>query len=222
MTQSAQDKNSSSRRPDAILVRHFPSALNERSVSRGWLRVGIDKEEAKKLAPGVASTLERYGVDTLVSSDLPRARESAEMIAKEMDGDVEIESTPKLRTWNPGDEVAGKKESETIPIRQKFIKYPDMKPKGGEPWGPTDEPNFMDRYRPELKDILARRKRGENVAFVAHGHQLLAAPHILSDEEVDPKNLPSLDERHPPGGVWGLYVNGDKIRIERLDKQESE
>lgn len=208
------------RRPDAILVRHFSTALNEHAVSRGWLDVGIDRDRAKKLAPHVAQTLEKYGVDTLISSDLPRAEQSAKLIAREMGGDVEVESTPKLRTWNTGDEVAGKKESETIPIRQKFIKYPDTKPKGGEPWGPTDEPNFMDRYKAELEDILKRRKNGENLAFVAHGHQLLAAPHILADEEVDPKNLPSLDERHPPAGVWGFYVEGDKIRIERLDKEE--
>lgn len=164
----------------------------------------------------MASTLEKYGVDKLVSSDLPRAEQSAKAIAKHMDGDIEIEPTEALRTWNVGD-MAGKKESETVPKRMKLIKYPEEKPKGGEPFQ-----EFLDRYRPELEDILKRRADGEDLAFVAHGHQLLAAPHILQDEEVDPKNLPSLDERHPPGTVWGFYRESGKIRIERLDKEGKE
>jgi broad specificity phosphatase PhoE len=205
----------SSSRPDAILVRHFPSPLNERKVSRGWLDVGIDKEVAGKLAPGVAATLKKYGVDTLLSSDLPRGEESAKLIAREMDGDIPIEATRALRTWNTGD-MAGKKESETIPQRMKFIKYPEEKPKGGESFQ-----TFLDRFEPEIKEILERRKAGEELAFIAHGHHLLAAPHILADEEVDPKKLPGLDENFAPGGVWAFYVEGNNIRIERLDKQEN-
>jgi broad specificity phosphatase PhoE len=129
-----------------------------------------------------------------------------------MNGDVEIEPTEALRTWNVGD-MAGKKESETIPMRQKLIKYPEEKAKGGEPFQ-----DFLDRYRPELEKIIERRANGENVSMVAHGHQLLAAKHILTNEEVDPKNLPSLDEINPPGSVFGFWKekNGD-IRVEELE-----
>ena len=178
--------------------------------------MGIDKDEAEKLVPGVASTLERYGVDILISSDLPRAEQSAKLIAREMGGDVEVEDSRALRTWNVGD-MAGKKEAETVPIRQKLIKYPEEKAKGGESFQ-----SFLNRYEPELENIVQRRADGENVAFVAHGHHLLAAPHILADEEVDPKNLPTLDEDHPPGTIWGFFKDGDKIKIERLDKQEKQ
>lgn len=203
------------RRPDAILVRHFASPLNERKVSRGWLSVGIDKERAEKQVPGVAKALARYGVDSLVSSDLPRAQQSAKLIAQEMGGDIPVESTAALRTWNVGS-MAGKKEAETIPLRQKFIKYAEEKPKGGEPFQ-----DFLDRYQPELEEIMHRREQGEGVAFVAHGHHLLAAPHILQGEEVDPKKLTTLDEDYEPGAVYGFFRDGNKARIERLDKKES-
>lgn len=206
-----QDK---SRRPDAILARHFPTPLNERGISRAWLSTGIDQELAKKLAPKVAATMEKYDVDTLLSSDLPRGEQSAKAIANQMVGDIPIESARALRTWNTGD-MGGKKESETIPKRMKFIKYPEEKPAGGEPFQ-----TFLDRFKPELEEILDRRKNGENIAFIAHGHHLLAAPHILADEEVDPDKLPHLDEDFEPGGVWGFFVEGRKIRIERLDKEE--
>jgi broad specificity phosphatase PhoE len=209
-----KSSQSNQKRPDAILARHFPTPLNERGISRAWLSTGIDQEAAKKLVPKVAATLKKYDVDTLLASDLPRAEQSAKLIADEMGGDVPIEATRALRTWNTG-EMGGKKESETIPKRMKFIKYPDEKPKGGESFQ-----IFLDRFEPELEEILERRKEGENIAFIAHGHHLLAAPHILADEEVDPEKLPKLDEAYEPGGVYGFYVEGEKIRIERLDKEE--
>ncbi len=112
--------------PDAIIVRHFPTPLNEKKVSRAWLPVGIDKEAAAPLAKKVAATLEQYGVDSLVSSDLPRSEQSMDMIADEMGGDVDTEASRDLRTWNTG-EMGGKKESETVPKRMKYIKYPDEK-----------------------------------------------------------------------------------------------
>lgn len=214
MQKSSVSKPDSSSRPDAILARHFPTALNARHISRAWLSTGIDQETAKKLAPKVAETLEKYGVDTLLSSDLPRGEQSAKIIASYMEEDPEIESTRALRTWNTGD-MGGKKESETIPKRMKFIKYPDEKAPGGESFQ-----TFLDRFKPELEEILQRRKDGEEIAFIAHGHHLLSAPHLLADEEVDPEKLPKLDENFQPGGVWGFYVEGDQIRIERLDKQE--
>lgn len=202
------------KRPDAILARHFPTPLNERGISRAWLSTGIDEDISKKLAPHVASTLEKYDVDTLLCSDLPRGEQSAEAIAGQMNGKVPIEATEALRTWNTGD-MGGKKESETIPKRMKLIKYPDEKPKGGESFQ-----TFLDRFKPELEEILERRKDGENICFIAHGHHLLVAPHLLQDEEVDAENLPDIDENYEPGGVWGFYLEGDKIRIERLDKEE--
>lgn len=190
------------------MVRHFSTPLNEHKVSRGLMPVGIDREAAKKLAPSVAATLEKYGVDTLISSDLPRAVQSAKLIAEYMDKEPELEETPELETWDVGD-MAGKKESETIPKRQKFIKYADEKPPGGEPFR-----DFLDRYRPQLEDIVERRAEGEEVAFIAHGHHLLSAPHILQDEDVDPDKLPDLDENFKPGGIFLFFVEGDKVRIE--------
>ena len=207
-TKSLPKPNSS--RPDAILLRHFASKLNETKVSRGWLGVGIDKEAAEKLAPKVAATLERYGVNRIISSDLPRAEQSAKLVAEYMDPKPEISSTRRLRTWNVGD-MAGKKESETVPKRQLFIKYPDETPPDGEPFE-----EFLDRFRSELRSI---EKPG--VCFLAHGHHLLAAAAVFGNEEVDPKNLPSLDEVHPPGGVWGVWTDGEKVIIKRLDDEPS-
>ncbi len=190
-------------------MRHFASPLNEKKISRGWLGVGIDKELAETQAPGVAATLKAHGITKLVSSDLPRAEQSAKLIADHMDEGVDVSSTRRLRTWDVGD-MAGEKEAVTVPKRQKYIKYPDETPAGGEAFE-----DFIDRFSGEAPDL---EKPG--VAFVAHGHHLLAAPSVFAGEgDVDPKKLASLDEDHPPGGVWGIYRAGNKVDVRRLDKQ---
>lgn len=199
------------RRPDAIIARHFPTALNEHKVSRAWLPVGIDKEAAKKLAPAIAKIFDQYKIDTILCSNLPRGEQSAEIIGEYMKAEPEIESTADLRTWNTGD-MGGKKESETVPKRMKLIKYPDIEAPGGESFQ-----DFLDRYEPELQDIVDRRKAGEEIAFIAHGHHLLCTPHILQDEEVDPKNLEGLDEDFKPGGVWAFFIQPDgSVKIDCL------
>jgi len=197
------------KRPDFIAARHFPSPYNEQGISRGWLPIGIDKAEAKKLMPEVVRVFEKYGVDTIISSDLPRGTQSAELIADNMDPEPETESYEALNTWDTGTKVAGKKESETIPLRQKYIKNPEIAMPGGESWQ-----DFIDRFKPELEDIVERRKNGEEIAFIAHGHHLLAIPHLLKDEEVDAKKLPTLDEDYEPGHAFLFFIEGDTVRIE--------
>ena len=178
------------------------------------MSTGIDKEAAEKIVPQVAATLKKEGVDTLISSTLPRSKQSMDLIAREM-GDVETETTPRLKTWNTGDQVAGKPEKETIPLREKYIKNSEIEMPGGESW---DE--FMDRFGVELKDFQKRRAAGENVAMVGHGHHLLAVPALLTDQSVDPKKLASLDRDHAPGGVFGFFLENGKVRMERLDASE--
>jgi len=202
-------------RPDFIVIRHFATKLNERGISRGWMRTGIDEEAAKKRVPSVAAALNKHGIDHLVSSDLPRSEQSMKLIAEEMGGDIEQESTPRLNTWKTGDKVEGKPEKETIPLREKYIKNSEIAMPGGESWD-----GFIDRYTREVKDIRKKRDAGKDVAQVGHGHHLLALPSILTGEPVDPKKLATLDHEHEPGGAYAFYVEGKKVRIERLDKQE--
>lgn len=204
-----------SKRPDLIVTRHFSTKLNERGISRGWMSTGIDREAAQKLVPGVAAALKAQGVTKLVSSSLPRSEQSMKLIAREMGGDVETEATPRLKTWNTGDQVAGKPEKETLPLREKYIKNSEVAMPGGESWD-----DFMDRFGVELRAIQEQRDDGEDVGLIGHGHHLLAVPALMTGERVDPKKLASLDQEHEPGGVYGFYLEGKKVRIERLDKEE--
>lgn len=204
-------------RPEVIVVRHFATPLNEQGISRGWKSTGIDRPAAEKKVASVAAALEAENVDELISSSLPRSEQSMDLIAEEMGKGIKTSSTGRLKTWNTGTDVAGKPEKETIPMREKFIKNSEIEMPGGESW---DE--FMERFGTELKAMQRERAKGKEVALIGHGHHLLAVPSLLTGKPVDPKKLASLDAEHEPGGVYAFYLDGDSVRIERLDQHEKD
>ncbi len=196
------------------LVRHVPTRWNEggtgKERSRGWADVPPNPQQLKKLGPGIVTQLQQLGVKRLLSSDLPRAAKTAEWLGQEMD--VPVELTRRLRTWDTGD-MAGKLERETIPQRKKYMKYPDTKPPGGEPFE-----DFLARVEPELRRWLRHNEQhpDEPAAIVVHGHMVLAAPAVLNGGEVEPEELDRLDRDFPPGSVILVGKSGDEITVKRI------
>lgn len=193
------------------IVRHVPSALNEKKVSRGWLRVPPDPEKLKEMLPGITEALKKQNVSSLESSDLPRASGTAKAIADELE--IPTKASYDWRTWDTGSEVSGKKESETIPIRQKFIKHPDTKPRGGEEFQ-----DFLDRAEPQLKRVMEenRKNPSEPKGLVLHGHHMMAIEDMMNGRPVDPKRLETLDKDFPPGSVSLLHVRSGGAELERI------
>jgi broad specificity phosphatase PhoE len=193
------------------IVRHVPTALNEKGISRGWLANPPDPEKLEELGPGIAETLKGLGVAKLRSSSLPRARGTASWLGDRMN--IPVESTPDLKTWNTGTDVEGKKESETIPIRKKYIKYPDEKPRGGETFNTA-----VDRNSPELKSAARYNEKNPDapMGLVLHGHHMIFSEEVFSGEEPDPDKLDSLDKDFPPGSVMLLHIRGDGAELERI------
>jgi len=196
------------------ILRHIPTKLNAQGISRSWLRVPPDPEKLEEMGPGMAKALEPYHVAKIRSSDLPRAARTAQFIGDRMD--VPVETSEDLRTWNTGSDVAGKKESQTIPIRQKYIKYPEEKPRGGESFQ-----DFMDRNTPEIKEAVEhnRKNPGSRMALMLHGHHVMAIEEMYSGKEVDPAKLNKLDEEFPPGSVMLLHVRAGGAELERIHPQ---
>jgi broad specificity phosphatase PhoE len=193
------------------IVRHVPTALNEKGISRSWLRVPPDPEQLKKLGPGIVAALKGLKVASLESSDLPRASGTAKYIADEME--IPTKASYDWRTYNSGSDVSGKKESETIPIRQKYIKHPDTKPRGGEEFQ-----DFLDRSESELKRVIEENRKNpeELKGLVLHGHHMMAIEDLMSGRPVDPKRLETLDKDFPPGSVSLLHVRSGGAELERI------
>jgi broad specificity phosphatase PhoE len=193
------------------VVRHIPTKLNAQGISRSWLRVPPDPEKLEELGPGIADKLKELGVAKIRSSDLPRAAKTAQWLGDKLN--IPVETTPDLRTWKTGSEVEGKKEAETIPIRKKYIKYPEEKPRGGEQFQ-----EFVDRNVPEIKEAVEHNQKNPDapMALMLHGHHMMAIEEMYSGKDVDPAKLDKLDKDFPPGSVSLLHVDGGSARLERV------
>jgi broad specificity phosphatase PhoE len=194
-----------------VLVRHVPTKLNAEKISRSWLKVGPDPEKLESMGPGIAEALEKLGVAKLRSSDLPRARKTADWLGERLG--IPVASTYDMRTWNTGEDVSGKKEAETIPIRKKYIKNAEIAPRGGEAFQ-----DFIDRNIGQFKNAAQYNAKNpdEPMALVVHGHHLMAAEEMFTGEDVDPDELDDLDEEFPPGSVMLLHIRGNEAEIERI------
>jgi broad specificity phosphatase PhoE len=121
--------------PVLILVRHGKTAYNKSAGTsldriRGWLDVQLT-EGGRAEAREAGRLLRRFPVGAIYSSDLSRAKETAQIIAKSLGMRVRG-VTRALRPWNLGD-FQGKPTSESMQeIRMYSDRHPRVKVPGGE------------------------------------------------------------------------------------------
>jgi len=204
---------------EAILpiARHVATAYNQggpqKERSRGHSNVPADPAQLEARGPEIAAEFQRQGVTRIISSDLPRAADTAKFVGEQMG--VPFELSRRLRTWDTG-EMAGKLEKETLPLRKKYIRFSDTQPKGGEEFDA-----FFDRFSTELNKWV-RHNQGhpdDPVGLILHGHEVMSLEQAISGGEVEPAQLDTLDELYPPGSVILLRINGDPprhVKIERV------
>ncbi|MDY6761432.1 MAG: histidine phosphatase family protein [Candidatus Nanohaloarchaea archaeon] len=142
-----------------LLARHGETDHNRDSILQGQTDVSLNetgKEQARRLADRVADE----DVTAVYSSDLERARVTAEIVAVEHG--MEPEPLEELRERKYG-ELAG----EPRDVRRDEIAHPDdldhLKLEGGE-----DINDVRGRIRPVLDDIR-KNHSGETVVLVGHG-----------------------------------------------------
>jgi len=144
---------------DIHIVRHGETTENADNTVRGWEPVSLNdkgREEAEK----AADELKSKGVDTIVSSDLQRAKETSEIIGKKLG--IEPQYDPRLRTWNVG-EHAGKPCKTSNPVLKKFVQdTPDKQVPGGESFN-----EFTDRSFAGIRDAILNNK-DKQLAIVTH------------------------------------------------------
>lgn len=131
-------------------MRHGETVDNALQIMQGQTQ-GQLNDKGKEQASQVAATMEGWQVDNFVSSDLRRAIETAEIIAKPHH--KEVETTPLLRERDWGG------------FTGKYI--PDLK---DQPW-PDDvetQEALLKRAR-EFLDFVKERYEGKTVVAVGHG-----------------------------------------------------
>jgi bisphosphoglycerate-dependent phosphoglycerate mutase len=83
-----------------FLVRHGDTALNDADLIHGWVDAPLN-EKGIQDAHKAADSLDGKNITRIVSSDLPRAKQTANIISKKLG--IPVTFDPNLRTWDSGD-----------------------------------------------------------------------------------------------------------------------
>jgi len=178
-----------------ILVRHGRTDLNRPGKEerlRAWKDIPLDsygEQEAEETARQLAG----HRINVIYSSDLLRARQTAEALQR-VSG-ARVVHSPHLRPWNLGT-LAGKKVHDIIPTLERLNRKLSERAPGGESF---DE--FYERYARQIEEILAVAESSAGcVAAVTHGRNFMALPTIL--EKGDRSRIPVMS----PVSTAGVFM----------------
>jgi broad specificity phosphatase PhoE len=142
-------------------VRHGDTELNDECRQRGWSPVSLNqdgREQAKKAADSVKDV----GITHIVASDLPRAKQTANIIGNKLG--ITPEFHPGLRTWDLGD-FTGKKDSE---VGDQIKSYTQEKADERIPGSSESFNEFKDRILGTTSEIVNSHPEDHKVLMVSH------------------------------------------------------
>ena len=151
------------------------------TIEDGWSSMPLieeGEEQAKIIGNYLKEKQEEYKLEKIISSDLLRARQTADIINSFLD--LPIEYTDKLREMNNGD-IAGMLNAEVERL------YPglyyntleiDERYPGGE--SPIE---FFERIKKNFFDIISENENVENLLIVTHSGVINILYHIIKNEE---------------------------------------
>ena len=158
-----------------FFVRHGKDDENFRG---GWSSLGLVPEGVEQ-AKQLARYFSEYGITKIISSDLPRAKETAELLAKELG--LTVVSEERLREADNG-KLAG------MPNEEALEKYPGLfwstlKPDECYPNGESPM-QFFSRIKEWFEMFLKECKDADgNVLVVTHGGVINVVYHLVRNLE---------------------------------------
>lgn len=156
-------------------VRHGETDYNREGRFQGHADIPLNAR-GREQAAAVAAELADHDIRTIVSSDLSRARETADAIASALG--VEVEENPLLRELNVGDWQAKTRAEVSEIWPQQFAAWlsgQDMCPPGGE-----SRSESADRVVQAIRALVADIGEVDGaIAIVAHGAVLRGAAEEL-------------------------------------------
>lgn len=161
-----------------IIIRHGTTENNEKDKIRGWLDLPLSEEGIKE-GHVTSKHVAKHDLDGMVSSDLLRARQTADIISKDT-GIPILEHNYGFRPWNLG-ELTGMDVKATLSTIKKYAEETPDKPipGGGESFN-----EFKDRFLNALKDVFAHYK-GKKLGIVAHHRSERLIDSLKPDGTVD-------------------------------------
>ena len=145
---------------EIIFVRHGQTKMNaDGDRIRGWIDVPLN-EAGKKEARKTGENLKKESFYGILSSDLTRAVETADIISKET-GKPILGYSKDLRPWHAGI-YAGQESNKVISKLNEYLNHPTEKVPEGESFD-----TFKKRFLTALLEIKKYFK-GKTILIVAH------------------------------------------------------
>lgn len=191
-----------------LVVRHGETQLNHDNLVRGWADVPLNRrgiEEALK----TARLLENWSIAQIISSDLMRTKQTAQIISKLNFAPVFY--TAFLRSWNTGHEMVGMNLDKAVPIMRYYVAHRDEVPKGGESFG-----EFLRRVRVIWDDIVFKALASPKaIVVVTSSRDIDAFRYFTTSDE---KYLDK-DNAVTPGAVAQFNVKPDSVKEVGFDSK---
>lgn len=192
-----------------ILVRHGHTCLNVPGRDerlRGWLDLPLD-EQGMQEADETADRLADYPVEAIFSSDLRRARQTAEVLRRRVHA-PRVTATTELRPWNMG-VFCGQRVYDILPFLNLLNQHPDLAAPSGESFY-----QFYGRYSHRLTELMnLALQSSQCIVAVTHVRNVLATQTII--EHGDRDRVPV--RGGPPTGTLVVVEKEDGIWRMRTD-----
>jgi broad specificity phosphatase PhoE len=154
-----------------VLVRHGRTAWNLEGRAQGHTDVGLD-ETGREQARSMAAVVAAMNPDTLWSSDLARARETAAFVAGEAGLDARFDA--RLREFDVGERAGLTTPEFAEQYPEAYESWRSGHITGGVPGAETPE-QVIERMVPALREIWEATEPDETTVVISHGACLKVA-----------------------------------------------
>lgn len=192
-----------------VICRHGKTGKNAGAVGgervRGWDSISLNSEGLREASELADHVLHRYKIGRVYTSDIPRAFQTAEIIADR----IKTNPIPSegFRTWNLG-ELTDRLVSEVLAELQYFDTHPDESPKNG-----VSKHHFINMYAKDLMEVLDETKKSKySTVLCTHARNISVTTSILADKPRDvpfqhlPKTGALLEVKPAGSNRWKLVA----------------
>lgn len=168
------------------ILRHGSTKLNDPGEERirSWSAVPLSDEGRDEIRTA-AQALKKDPPEVIYTSDLPRARESADIVNEVLGGHLPVHEIPQLRPWNLG-ALQGKLVKEVAPMLERLHNsYNEKVPKG------ESYKEFYTRWGKALEQLRGLKQKS---LVVVHARNVYSLPSLLTNGE---KPIPVMGPPHP-------------------------
>ena len=194
-----------------ITVRHGESKFNDMGVTAGWMDVELN-EKGLEQARLVAKRLKGEKIDVIYSSDLKRAKKTAEEIRKFHNCGLVLDE--RLREQKKGKYEGGPVKKMWDEFRASGKDILEWIPEGGESMG-----SVKDRSMEFLNEI-EKKYKDKTVLMISHGGILAVVSRTFCNEMKTDEDINSdswKKHKHKNTSVSEYTFDGEKWKVDRVN-----